>query len=757
MAEDAEGPGYDAHVITCRESGPSASVEVGHRRRDPVGRSVRAATRPVAILLAVVLGAGALVAVTVAAPPVSAATLPLVWQRELPGAAIRESSPALVDLTGSGRLDVVVGAHDGRVWGLRAGDGGDAPGWPQQVGDAVDSSAAVADLDGDGRSDLVIGSGSFERASGALWSFGRDGSVRFWRPLADLDFGAPSVHSAPALGDLDGDGRIDIAATSLGIQSAWQLDAAGNALPGYPFMWDDTSFASPALADVDADGVLDMVVGGDASAGGLVDHRGGMVRALTRDGRSLWEVRVDDIVRSSPSIGDVDRDGRPEVVFGVGDYYGGNDSTAIYAVDLATGAPKWRRGLDGVALGSPALADVDGDGDLEVAVGTFPSNHGRGRGQSVYVLDGATGGDTPHFPQSVESGALGAVTTADVDGDGFQDLFVPTGAWIAVVDGRTGARLLNLAENTRVGFASSAAIADVDGDGVLDVVAAGTRADGAGVVFRWRLGPQARLGTLGWPQFRRDAQRTGSWLPNPGSAVVGMARVPGGSGYWTVAADGRVVPHGGAPTVGSAPTGLARPVVGMAATPSGRGYWLVAADGGIFTFGDARFFGSTGAVRLNRPIVGMTASPTGAGYWFVASDGGIFTFGDARFLGSEGAVPLNRPVVGMAATPSGAGYWLVASDGGIFTHGDAAFLGSTGAIRLARPITGMTTTRSGRGYAFVATDGGIFTFGDAPFHGSTGAAPPPSPVVGMADDGTGGGYWLVTAAGQVVGFGSARP
>jgi hypothetical protein len=55
----------------------------------------------------------------------------------------------------------------------------------------------------------------------------------------------------------------------------------------------------------------------------------------------------------------------------------------------------------------------------------------------------------------------------------------------------------------------------------------------------------------------------------------------------------------------------------------GRGYWLVATDGGIFTYGDAKFFGSTGGMRLNKPIVGMSTTPTGKGYWLVASDGGI--------------------------------------------------------------------------------------------------------------------------------------
>ena len=37
----------------------------------------------------------------------------------------------------------------------------------------------------------------------------------------------------------------------------------------------------------------------------------------------------------------------------------------------------------------------------------------------------------------------------------------------------------------------------------------------------------------------------------------------------------------------------------MAPTPNGKGYWLLASDGGVFTFGNARFFGSTGDLRLN--------------------------------------------------------------------------------------------------------------------------------------------------------------
>ena len=114
------------------------------------------------------------------------------------------------------------------------------------------------------------------------------------------------------------------------------------------------------------------------------------------------------------------------------------------------------------------------------------------------------------------------------------------------------------------------------------------------------------------------------------------------------------------------------------ATPNGKGYWLVASDGGVFSFGDARFFGSTGAIRLNQPIVGMAADARRHRLLVVAGDGGVFSFGDAAFKGSTGNIALAQPVVGIAADPDGSGYWMAARDGGLFAF-DAKFNGSNGA------------------------------------------------------------------------------
>ncbi|MDP9389155.1 MAG: superoxide dismutase family protein, partial [Actinomycetota bacterium] len=230
--------------------------------------------------------------------------------------------------------------------------------------------------------------------------------------------------------------------------------------------------------------------------------------------------------------------------------------------------------------------------------------------------------------------------------------------------------------------------------------------------------------------FRTDNFTIAQLLDTDGSAVIvhaapdNFANIPADPARYRRAPFGDTDVGPDAATLATGDSG-ARQRCGVVQR-TGDGYWLVADDGGVFAFGDAKFFGSTGALKLNRPVNGMAATPTGQGYWLVASDGGIFAFGDAEFHGSTGAIRLNQPIVGMTPTPSGNGYWLVASDGGIFAFGDARFAGSTGAIKLAQPIVGMASTPTGNGYWLVASDGGIFAFGDARFAGSTAPSSWPS-------------------------------
>jgi PKD repeat protein len=239
-----------------------------------------------------------------------------------------------------------------------------------------------------------------------------------------------------------------------------------------------------------------------------------------------------------------------------------------------------------------------------------------------------------------------------------------------------------------------------------------------------------------------------------GHTTVAAFTVTASSGYRLAAADGQVLPFGGAGLFGSAESiHLATPIVGIAATSDGGGYWLVAADGGVFAYGDAAFYGSMGGRHLNSPIVGIAATSDGGGYWLVAADGGVFAFGDAGFHGSMGDTRLNAPVVGIAATSDGGGYWLVAADGGVFAFGDAGFHGSMGATLLNAPVVGIAANTTG-GYWLAASDGGIFSFGTT-FYGSMGGKSLNGPIVGVTATSDGSGYWLVGADGGVFNFGDA--
>jgi hypothetical protein len=240
----------------------------------------------------------------------------------------------------------------------------------------------------------------------------------------------------------------------------------------------------------------------------------------------------------------------------------------------------------------------------------------------------------------------------------------------------------------------------------------------------------------------------------PAAQAATPPALPPAPRFWLVEPNGHVWNFGGAAPKGTlAGTGLTQPLVATATTSDG--FYALGSDGGVFTFGDAKYFGSTGALRLNRPIVGLAQTPSKRGYWLVASDGGVFSFGDARFFGSTGSIRLNQPIVGMTPTPTGKGYWLVASDGGVFSFGDAKFFGSTGAIRLKQPITSITPARDGKGYWLLARDGGVFTFGSARFLGSAASSSSQS-AQRLLVTGTGNGYWIMRENGELASFGDAR-
>jgi ribosomal protein L24E len=670
---------------------------------------------------------------------------------------------------------VVIGGENGLVYAYDA-EGNLLPGWPTQATSAVASSPAIGDLDGDGKNEVVVGTGSLDVGAanhtvGALDIFNGDGSLRC-RKLMGTQAMASGVYGAPAIGDVTGDGKNDV------VFGSWDhfiyvLDGHCNTLASLDNR--DSVQSSPALYDVDGTGAMDIFIGGDATANTGVagdSFNGGVFRRLHFDGtpvlHQVWERTSQETFQSGAAIGDIDGDGRPEVVTGAGGFYCRTTNTALhncadsnkvwaFHLDDGSDVPGWPKTatFNTTWNSAPALGDLDGDGIADVVVGSNGYANGNLAGGAIDAFY-SRGGHRSFITGTPQQGGQqpGSPVIADVDGQPGNEVIVGNVGPVYVLNGATLANTgLNFTGGMALNHLAAVAVGQL-GAGKWTVVTTGydnsspNTANWDGHVMYFPIAAPASPPP--WPMLGKNSQRLGA-----DAAVI--APIVCNSGYRLVASDGGVFAFGNSAFYGS--TGgmhLNRPIVGAASTPKNDGYWFVASDGGIFSFGNAKFYGSTGALHLNQPIVGMATTPKGDGYWLVAADGGIFNFGAAKYYGSTGALHLNPPIVGMAATTDGGGYWLVAADGGIFNFGDAQFHGSTGALHLAKPIVGMAASHSGGGYWFVASDGGIFSFGDAQFHGSTGALHLAQPVVGMRATPTGQGYWFVASDGGIFSFGDAQ-
>lgn len=336
------------------------------------------------------------------------------------------SDLVMVDLDQDGLVDVLVAdAQRNRIGWIRQTTRGVFE--EQMIGGGVAAPAqvAVVDMNDDGHLDVLVASMGLipptNERIGAVVIMVNDGEQRFANRVVLQDVARVSSVEAA---DLNRDGRLDLVVGQFGYLQgeirwlenlgAWQFKShALSDLPG--------AIHTP-IADLDGDGNLDIVA--------LISQDTEEVQAFMGDGRGGFRNRVlhgstnKDFGSSGLCVADLNQDGRPDIVYTNGDGfdYATPGSRPWHGVqwleNSGNGQFAYHRIAEFAGCYSPAVVDIDGDGDRDVVVSSAFNDWSRPTSVSLtYFENDGTQQFTPrvlaHRPTHLVVVDAGHLTSAD--------------------------------------------------------------------------------------------------------------------------------------------------------------------------------------------------------------------------------------------------------------------------------------------------------------------------------------------------------
>jgi len=348
-----------------------------------------------------------------------------------------------------------------------------------------------SDLDGDGKSDLVVANVNSNTVSVYRNTSSGPGIISF---ATKLDFAPGASPASVSIGDLDGDGKSDLVVTNNGSStvSVFRNTSSGPGIISYATRVDFSTAALPnsvSVGDLDRDGKADLAVTNQGSNSVSVFRN-----TSSGVGNINYAAKVDFTTGTDPRsvcIGDLDNDGKSDLVLV-------NESSSTMSIFRNTSAGAGSITFDnkvdfttGTNPRSVCIGDLDGDGKNDLAVANTISN-------SVSVFRNTNTGAGISYDAKVDfttGSNPRSVSIGDLDGDGQNDLAVANAISnsVSVFHNTSGAGNISFA--AKIDFTTgtnpySVSGGDFDADGKSDLALANTTSNDVSVLRNQMLAPE---------------------------------------------------------------------------------------------------------------------------------------------------------------------------------------------------------------------------------------------------------------------------